>query len=295
MADQMTGVYPILSCPFDQRARVDVESLEREVEYLIEAGVDGLGLGLATEIPKLSEPERDQVLGAVVQQARGRVPIVMKSDAAGTDLALHYARRAAELGADALMVMPPPVVGLPAAETRAYFQAIAGETGLPIFIQDVPIAPVAPGLAAQIARETEHAWYLKAESPPTPPRVAEAVAAAEGRLTVFGGAHGAYVVEELRRGSVGTMPGALVPSAYVETWRLWRAGQEQEAAAHFARYGTLLRLIMQQPIGSALVKEALRLQGIFATALVRRPTAEPDALAYRELREELERLGVRLG
>ena len=47
MADQMTGVYPIISCPFDEQARVDVESLEREVEYLIEAGVDGLGLGLA--------------------------------------------------------------------------------------------------------------------------------------------------------------------------------------------------------------------------------------------------------
>jgi 4-hydroxy-tetrahydrodipicolinate synthase len=120
------------------------------------------------------------------------------------------------------------------------------------------------------------------------------VAAAEGRLIVFGGAHGAYFVEELRRGSVGTMPGALIPWAYVETWRLWRTGQEQGAAAHFARYGTLLRLIMQQPIGTSLVKEALRLQGIFSTAHVRRPTGEPDALAYRELREELERLGVRL-
>ncbi len=294
MAEQMQGVYPILSCPFDGASRVDPESLAREVEYLIEAGVDGVGLGLATEIPKLSEAERDLVLTTVVEQARGRVKVVMKSDAPGTDLALHYARRAAELGADALMVMPPPVAGMPGSAMRAYFHAIAREVGLPIFIQDVPTAPVAPAQAAQIARELDHPWYLKAESPPTPPRVAEAVAAADGKLVVFGGAHGAYFPEELRRGSVGTMPGAVVPEAYVGTWRLWRAGRHAEAEAHFARYGTLLRLFQQQTgIGTYLVKEALRRQGIFATNVVRAPSAKPDELAYQELAAQMELLGIR--
>src|SRR5438876_12402947 len=150
-AERMEGVYPILSMPFTNSRQVEVESLEREVEYLIEAGVDGLGLGLATEIPKLSEAERDLALQTVVRQARGRVRIVMKSDALGTDLAIHYSRRAAELGADALMVMPP--AGSSGAETKAYFHEIARAVSLPIFLQDVAAAPVAPALAAQIARE----------------------------------------------------------------------------------------------------------------------------------------------
>lgn len=295
MNDKMTGVYPILSCPFDERSRVDTASLARQVEYLIEAGVDGVGLGLATEIPRLSEAERDLVQSTVVKQARGRVKVVMKSDAAGTDLALHYSRRAAELGADALMVMPPPLAGMPGSAMREYFHAIAREVGLPIFLQDVPAAPVGPAQAAQIAREMEHPWYLKAESPPTPPRVAEAVAAADGKLVVFGGAHGAYFPEELRRGAVGTMPGAVVPQAYVTCWRLWREGKEKEAAADFARYGTLLRLFQQlNGIGTYLVKEALRLQGIFATNVVRGPAVQPDDLAYRELRAQLDLLGVSL-
>lgn len=293
MAEKLAGVYPILSTPFDEARRVDVESLEREVEYLIEAGVDGLGLGLASEVPRLTEEERDLVLDTVVRRAGGRVPIVMKSDAEGTDLALHYSRRAAERGATALMVMPPP--GAPAGQVRAYYHEIAQRAGRPIFIQDVPTAPVAPALAAQIAAELEHPWYLKAESPPTAPRVAEAVAAGGARLTVFGGAHGAFFVEELRRGSVGTMPGALVPEAYVTTWRLWREGREAEAEAHFAGYGTLLRLLAQPTgIGTHLVKEALRLQGVFRHAVVRPPAIRPDELAYRELRRQLELLGVRL-
>jgi dihydrodipicolinate synthase/N-acetylneuraminate lyase len=289
----LTGVYPILSTPFDEARRIDVESLGREVEYLVAAGVDGVGLGLASEVPLLAEEERDLLLRSVVAQARGRVKVVMKSDAPGTDLALRYSRRAAELGADALMVMPPG--GAAAEEVRAYFFEIAAAVPLPLFMQDVPAAPVPPALAAGIAREREHPWYLKAESPPTVPRVAHAVAAAEGRLVVFGGAHGAYFPEELRRGSLGTMPGSVVPEAYVGTWRLWRAGREAEARAHFARYGTLLRLFQQQTgIGTHLVKEALRLQGIFAHAVVRAPAVRPDAIALTELREELEMLGVEL-
>jgi dihydrodipicolinate synthase/N-acetylneuraminate lyase len=291
--EKLTGVYPILSMPFDEARRVDVESLEREVEYLIEAGVDGLGLGLATEIPKLSEPERDLALQTVVRQARGRVKIVMKSDALGTDLALHYSRRAAELGADALMVMPPGGTG---PEIKAYFHEIAKAVTLPIFIQDVATASVAPALAAQIARELpDHPWYLKAETPPTAPRVAEAVKAGGDSLVVFGGAHGSFFVEELRRGSVGTMPGAVVPEAYVETWRLWQAGKHDEAAKHFARYATLLRIFAQLGgIGTYLVKESLRLQGVFSHTVVRPPATPPDALAYQELRAQLELLGVKL-
>jgi dihydrodipicolinate synthase/N-acetylneuraminate lyase len=229
----------------------------------------------------------------VVAQARGRVPVVMKTDAPGTDLAIRYSRRAAELGASALMIMPPG--GAAAPEVRAYFVEIARAVALPIFMQDVPAAQVAPALAAQIAREVDHPWYLKAESPPTPPRVAQAVAAADGRLVVFGGAHGASFPEELRRGSLGTMPGAVVPEAYVETWRLWRAGRFEEAEAHFARYGTLLRLFQQLTgIGTHLVKEALRLEGVFAHAVVRPPSVRPDEVAVRELVQELERLGVKL-
>ena len=291
MSATLTGVYPILSTPFDEARRVDVESLEREVEYLIAAGVDGVGLGLASEVPLLAEAERDLVLGTVVARARGRVPVVMKTDAPGTDLAIRYSRRAAELGANALMIMPPG--GAAAPEVREYFLEIARAVALPIFMQDVPLAQVAPALAAQIAREHEHPWYLKAETPPTPPRVAQAVAAAEGRLVVFGGAHGASFPEELRRGSLGTMPGAVVPEAYVQTWRLWRAGRVAEAEAHFARYGTLLRLFQQQTgIGSYLVKEALRRQGVFAHAVVRPPAVRPDEVALGELVQQMELLGI---
>lgn len=106
----MCGVFPILVTPFDENRRVDEESLRRLIEFNLDAGVHGLGVVLGSEIFKLSEAERDQVTRLVVDQVRGRVPVI-NTGAPGTDLALFYSRRAEELGADALMILPahPPL------------------------------------------------------------------------------------------------------------------------------------------------------------------------------------------
>jgi 4-hydroxy-tetrahydrodipicolinate synthase len=288
--ETLRGVYPILAMPFDVAGEIDVEVLQREVEYLVAAGVDGVGIALASEVPMLSEAERDLALQVVVGQVRGRVKVVMNTSALGTDLAVSYSRRAEELGADALMVLPPLA---PAPETVDYYSRIAQATTLPIFIQDVPTAPVPPGLAVQITTKTPHAWYLKAETPPTPPRVTEVLALAGERVTVFGGAGGAFLIEELRRGSVGTMPGSTIPEVFVQVWQLAQAGRLDEAESVFALYAGLLRLLAQGTgISFYLTKEVLRLRGVFTSTSVRRPAVEPDALAYQEIRRQVEALGL---
>ncbi len=219
LRQHLQGVYPILAMPYDQAGRINTEVLEREVEYLVEVKVDGLGIALASE--------------------------VMNTSAAGTDLAVAYSRRAEELGADALMVLPPPPATTTPSETADYFRQIALAVDLPIFMQDVGMSPVPPGLAAQVSAATEHDWYIKVEAPPTPPRVTEAVAVAGERLTVFGGAGGTFFIEELRRGAVGTMPGSTIPEVFVRAWRLFQSGKVDEAEAELAQYATLLRLLGQ--------------------------------------------------
>ena len=54
--------------PFDATGSIDVEILQREVEYLISAGVDGVGIALASEVPMLTEAERELALQVVVKQ-----------------------------------------------------------------------------------------------------------------------------------------------------------------------------------------------------------------------------------
>src|SRR5919201_318752 len=107
MSDVMQGIYPILVTPFDDRERVDEDSLRSLVDFTIDAAVHGLGIALGSEILKLTEPEREQVIRIVVDQARGRVPVVVNTGAQASVTAALYSRQAVDRGAAAVMCLPP--------------------------------------------------------------------------------------------------------------------------------------------------------------------------------------------
>src|SRR5690348_2485534 len=99
----MRGVFPILITPFDSHERIDEDSLRSEVDFVVGAGVHGVGLALGSEILKLTEPEREQLIRVVVDQARGRVPVVVNTGAQASFTAAVYSRQAQDLGAAAVM------------------------------------------------------------------------------------------------------------------------------------------------------------------------------------------------
>jgi 4-hydroxy-tetrahydrodipicolinate synthase len=291
-SEKMQGVFPILLTPFDEKSRVDEESLRRLIDFDIAAGVHGLGVALASEIFKLSEAERDEVTRIVVDQVRGRVPVVINTGAPGTDLAVQYSRRAEELGADAVMVIPPNFIPAGPTEVLEYYQAISDAINIPIFLQDVPSAPINAGLARQIAERCQRVRYIKVETLPVTSKVAEMVKSAGDYLTIFGGAGGGYFIEEMRRGSLGTMPFCTQPEAFVQVWNLVRAGNEAAARLLFDQVIAPISRIGNQ--GSAIFyyvhKELLRHRGIFATNKVRSPAPPVEAMTQRELQDLLNEL-----
>lgn len=131
----MRGIVPILLTPFDDDGRIDEESLRSEVEFTLEAGVHGLGLALGSEFLKMSEDERRRVTRVVVEQVRGRVPVVVNTGAQSNVVAALYSRQAEELGASAVMCMPPST-GVSGTEMRSYFKAISDAVRVPVWIQD---------------------------------------------------------------------------------------------------------------------------------------------------------------
>jgi 4-hydroxy-tetrahydrodipicolinate synthase len=288
----MQGVFPILVTPFDEKGRIDEESLRRLIDFNIEAGVHGLGVALGSEIFKLSEAERDEVTTIVVGQVRQRVPVVINTGAPGTDLAVLYSRQAEELGADALMVIPPNWMPASPPEVLDYYRAISNAVKIPIFMQDVPSAPIAVGLARQIAEQCEQVRYIKVETVPVTVKVAETVAQAGDQLTVFGGAGGGYFIEEMRRGSMGTMPFCSQPEAFVQVWKLVRSGDEESARAIFDHIIAPINRIAGQGAGIFyhVHKELLRRRGIIAGNKVRSPAPPVEAMTQRELEKLIEEL-----
>ena len=293
----MRGVFPILVTPFDEHGQIDEDSLRNLVEFNLGAGVHGLGVALGSEIFKLSEAEREHVTRIVVDQVRRRVPVVINSGAAGTDLAGHYSRTAERNGADALMIIPPSFLPAGPGEVREYYRTISDAVGIPIFIQDTPAAPVSASLARQIAEECRWVRYIKVETLPITSRVADMVAQAGDQLVVFGGAGGGYFIEELRRGSQGTMPFCSQPEAFVEVWNLYRSGNERAARAVFDRVIAPINRIAAQGAGIFyhVHKELLRRRGIIRTAKVRSPAPPVDELTERELQQVIDELYLAAG
>ena len=289
----MRGVFPILVTPFDDRERVDEDSLRSLVDFNIGAGVHGLGIALGSEIQKLTEPEREQVIRIVVDQTRGRVPVVVNTGAQANLTAVLYSRQAVDLGAAAVMCLPPaPPVS--ASEMRAYFKAISDAVSVPVFIQDTQTTPVPAALIRRIADDNEQVRYAKVESPPQPTQVQAAVQASGGLVTVFGGAGGTYLLEELRRGSVGTMPWPSQPEAFVRIWDVWQAGDQRQAAElHEREIAPLAKLATAGiRLGHTVHKELLRRRGVIRSSLVRAPSDALDEITRRELDAVCDRLGI---
>ncbi len=293
----MKGVYPILSTPFDVCGNIVYDDLENQVEWIIEQGVHGVGIAMASEVFKFTEAERDGLLKSVVDTASGRVKVVMNTGAEGTDATIYYSKRAEELGADALMIRPTSYIPTTTTEHINYFEQVAQEVNIPIFLQDQSTAPVPPGMAVTCAKRHENLCYIKVETPPTIPRLVETTDLLDDEtdLILFGGMGGAFFIEEMRRGSVGTMPGSTLPDKFVDVWNLWQNGDEGGALDEFNRYAPLIRTLAQgQGLANWIYKHIMWRRGIFSKGGIyaRGPSLKPDTKHFVEIDELLERLDL---
>ena len=252
----------------------------------------GLGIALGSEVFTFTEAERDRVTAIVVEQARDRVPIVVNTGAISTNLAVHYSRRAFELGAAGLMCTPP-VGGFSVDSVVGYFKAISDAVPLPIVIQDTSATPVSASTIRAIAEACEHVTYAKVESLPPATQVYKAVRDAGDVVEVFGGAGGGQFLPELRRGSIGTMPFPTSARAFVEVWDRWHAGDAAGAQAIFDAQIAPLLSIQIGGLGGAhqVHKEALRRQGIIRSSYVRPPIEPLDPMTVEDLEAVCDRMG----
>jgi 2-keto-3-deoxy-L-arabinonate dehydratase len=284
----LKGVFPIVVTPFHDGGSIDYTSLDRLVDYLLAQGAHGLGLfGNASEGYTLLAAERVEMMKRIARRVDGRVPLVVSSGHTGTDAAVALSAEARDLGAAALMVLPPYFLKPDGDGLMFYFDAISKGVGIPIMVQDAPLMtqvamPVA--LLARMAREIEHVRSVKVEAPPTASKVGALAAASAGKLALFGGLNGNFLIEEYERGAVGTMPSSDMTWVYVSIIRSLELGQKAEAWRLFSVALPLIRYELQPGLGVSAAKHNLVAEGVLASARVRHPTSSIDAVAMEELR-----------
>lgn len=283
----LRGVFPIVVTPFYDDGTIDFDSLDRLVEHLLEQGAHGLGLfGNASEGYTLLASERAQMLKRIAARVDGRVPLVASSGHTGTDAAVALSNEARDLGASALMVLPPYLLKPDGDGLMFYFSAISDAAGIPIMVQDAPLmtqVPMPVPLLARMAREIEHVKSVKVEAPPTAPKIGALHSAVGDKLDLFGGMNGHFLIEEYERGAAGTMPSSDATWVFVRVTELLGKGEKQEAWRLFSAALPLLRFELQPNLGVSAAKHNLVHEGILASARVRHPTAGLDAAGLEEL------------
>jgi 4-hydroxy-tetrahydrodipicolinate synthase len=134
------GIFVPMLTPLDAEERVDVASLRRLADFLIDAGVHGLwAMGTTGEFAGLPEHERARAVEATVEQAAGRVPVIANVGDSSTGLALRHAKHAVEAGADALALTPPHYYPHSMDEMLVHFRALkAAYPDQPLFVYNIP-------------------------------------------------------------------------------------------------------------------------------------------------------------
>ncbi len=146
------GVLPTVLTPFDDNDQIEVEAVEAQVKYLLEAGVNGLVLmGSFGESPYLSDADREIMLRAAVEVAGGAVPIVVGITALSTHVAAEQLRQAHRLGASAVMACLPIYYKLDFADVKRHFARLAAMSLLPVFYYHYPAVSGLDLKPAQIA------------------------------------------------------------------------------------------------------------------------------------------------
>lgn len=288
MNEAIQGIFPIVYTPFDAAGAIDEEDVRRLVNYLIEAGTHGLAaVGGASECHKLSVDERKWLAGVVIDEARGRVPVIVGTSATNTVDAVALTRHAEQAGAVAAFVTPPIHGPVTIEALRYHYGALVRAVSMPVMIQDALLS-VAPAQVARLAEEFPSLSYVKEEAPDSGHRIAELKALLGERVRIMSG--GSYLLDDLARGAIGAIPGSVGVADLSRAYNKYRAGDRAEARAAYDHFLPLSHWRRQFPLLGA--KEVLHRIGVFKAAYLREPAGQRlDEHDHRELSALLEKMG----
>ncbi|MDJ0629324.1 MAG: dihydrodipicolinate synthase family protein [Rhodobacter sp.] len=291
------GVFTIAVTPFLPDGALDLDSVDRMVDFYAERGASGLTiLGMMGEAGKLSASESEAVVKRVT--ARTSLPVVVGVSAAGFAPMQALAGKAMDAGAAGVMVAPPHTLKTDG-QIVGYYHNVAevlGET--PFVLQDFPLVTdvvVPVEVILQIVADCPTCVMLKHEDWPGLEKISALRAASSAgarRISILCGNGGLFLLEEMLRGADGAMTGFAYPEMMADVVSEMKVGDVARARDIFDAYLPLVRYESQPGVGLAIRKHTLANRGAIAHPTVRKPgpslteatVAEVAALVARQER-----------
>jgi 2-keto-3-deoxy-L-arabinonate dehydratase len=219
MAAPLTGVVPVVPTIFHDDETVDLAGTVRVVDYLMDAGVDGLCL-LAnySEQFSLTDAERDAIARTLLERVDGRLPVIVTTSHYSSRVTAARSRAAQDMGAAMVMIMPPffgAALTVDGPVVIEYFKQVADAIDIPVMVQDAPVSPtpLPVHLLISLVTQVPQVQYAKIEVPRAADKLHSLVTALGDRLPgPFDGEESVTLIPDLDAGARGTMPSSMVPA-----------------------------------------------------------------------------------
>ncbi len=239
------GVFPAVTTKFHADGSLDMELFFKNLDFQLESGVHGIILGgTLGESSALTQEEKITLTRETVNYINGKVPVILNIAEGATQDALFWAKKAKELGASGLMILPPMRYAADAREVVTYFKAVANSTDLPIMIYNNPVdykTLVTVEMFAELA-ECPNIQAIK-ESTRDISNVTRMINRFGDRFQILCGVD-TLAMEELLMGSVGWVAGLVCafPKETVVIYNLVQEGEIDKAREIYRWFLPLLEL-----------------------------------------------------
>lgn len=277
MNGRYKGVFPVVPTTFHEDGSLDIESQKRCLDFMIDAGSNGLCiLANFSEQFSLSDAERETLTRVALEHVAGRVPVIVTTTHYGTAVCAARSRRAQEQGAAMVMVMPPyhgATFRVPEPQIFEFYARLSDAIDIPIMVQDAPASGTllsAPFLA-RMAKEIEHLAYFKIETAGAASKLRELIRlggdAIEGP---WDGEEAITLLADLDAGATGAMTGGAFPDGIRTIIDPYLAGDREAAVAAYAKWLPLINCENRQG-GILSAKALMKAGGVIACEASRHP------------------------
>lgn len=277
--------YPITPFKADGQ-EVDFDALSISLNALLENQCDAIApLGSAGESAYLSWQEWQQVAQKSIEVVNHRVPVILGISELTTAMAIQKAKKAEELGADVIMVIPVSYWKLTDQEVYEYYQQISASTKLPIMVYNNPATSgidMSPELIVKMFQNIDNICMVK-DSTGDIQRMHKFHELSNGQLPFYNGCN-PLALEAFCAGASGwcTVAPNLLGNLPSQLYQAVQDADLVQAKALFYRQLPLLRFVVQYGLPKT-VKAGLNELG-FAVGKPRSPVQEASATERQQLK-----------
>ncbi len=287
ITNSIQGIHFMMPTPFNKKSNIDLESIDNLVKLSIESNCQGIVImGVMGEAHRLTEEERNSVISHVSKKVTNQIPITVGVSGESIEIVSKRIKESNDFGANYLLCSPPKMAKTNERILLKFFKEISKDHNLPIVLQDLPQETgvnLTPEFINKITIEVPQIKFIKLEDPPTPKKISEILSKTSNQIGIFGGLGGAFLIEELMRGAIGTMTGFAYPEILVKTYEEFKNNNIKDAKSLFFKWLPLIRYENQQGISLSIRKHILFRRGIISTPDTRLPTPSIDKKTEKEL------------